>query len=124
MLFIILYLSLQLLKFNLKTPGREKREPILEGGGSDVVISNTTTDELISSIVLAVGGKENIDKVDACFTRLRLTLVDLDKVEEDVYFKDVLGANGVVRVQNGVQIIYGNKAALYKTEMREYLGLE
>ena len=38
--------------------------------------------------------------------------------------KNELSANGIVKVAQGVQIIYGNKASVYKTEMREYLGIE
>ena len=66
----------------------------------------------------------HILKVEACFTRLRLTLKDNSLIEKDDYFKNELSANGIVKVAQGVQIIYGNKASVYKTEMREYLGIE
>ena len=106
-------------KWDLKTPGRELRE-VNEESMSNQISSN----ELIPAIILAVGGKDNIEKVDACFTRLRLTLKDPDNIFDKDHFTDQLKANGIVKVQNGVQIIYGNQAAVYKTEMREYLGLE
>lgn len=104
-------------RFNLKTPGREDDEPETQQEAQ-------STDRLIPQIVMAVGGQDNIASVDACFTRLRLKLDDLSLIEKDEYFKDKLEAKGIVKVGDGVQIIYGNKAAVYKTEMREYLGLE
>ncbi len=86
--------------------------------------NENNTGELIPKIVESVGGKDNILKVEACFTRLRLTLKDNSLIERDDYFKNELSANGIVKVAQGVQIIYGNKASVYKTEMREYLGIE
>lgn len=71
-----------------------------------------------------MGGKDNIKSVDACFTRLRLKLNDVGLVKEDPYFKESLGASAIVHVGDGVQIVYGNKASVYKSEMREYLGME
>ena len=106
-------------KFNLKTPGREPLDVIDESKTPTVA-----TNELIPQIVAAVGGKENIQQIDACFTRLRLSLKDNAKIAEDSLFTSELGANGVVKVADGIQIIYGNKAALYKTEMREFLDYE
>ena len=112
--FVIYYYVFKfvIIKFNLKTPGRE------------VVDVEENTGNLIPKIVEAVGGKDNILKVEACFTRLRLTLKDTSVIEKDEYFKNELSANGIVKVAQGVQIIYGNKASVYKTEMREYLGIE
>lgn len=107
-----------ILKFNLKTPGRE-----LEIEKTSVINKNNTG-ELIPKIVEAVGGRNNILKVEACFTRLRLDLKDNSLIEKDEYFKNELFANGIVKLAQGVQIIYGNKASVYKTEMREYLGIE
>ena len=119
--FVIYYYVFKfvIVKFNLKTPGREIME------AEEVTTSNeNNTGELIPKIVESVGGKDNILKVEACFTRLRLTLKDNSLIEKDDYFKNELSANGIVKVAQGVQIIYGNKASVYKTEMREYLGIE
>ncbi len=107
-----------IIKFNLKTPGREVVDV------EENAVSESNTGDLIPRIVEAVGGKDNILKVEACFTRLRLTLKDTSVIEKDEYFKNELSANGIVKVAQGVQIIYGNKASVYKTEMREYLGIE
>ncbi|MFB1050656.1 PTS transporter subunit EIIC [Paraliobacillus sp. JSM ZJ581] len=99
-----------IVKWDLKTPGREK-EVINDSTES---IENNE-DDFLETLVLAVGGKENITKVEACFTRLRLTLEDPKKVEDSEFFKTTLKANGTVNVPSGIQIIYGNKAAVYKT---------
>ena len=45
-------------------------------------------------------------------------------LKSDSYFSEALNAKGVVHVDNGVQIIYGAKASIYKTELREYLNIE
>ncbi|MGL5042185.1 MAG: PTS transporter subunit EIIC [Culicoidibacterales bacterium] len=105
-------------RFNLLTPGREATTlPAVE-------TTAQTTAELIIKIVEAVGGAANILQVDACFTRLRLTLANNSLVANHSNLAAELQASGIVVVANGVQIIYGNKAILHKTEMREYLGLE
>ena len=108
-----------IVKFNLKTPGREVVEEV-----NEKEVKESGTGDLIPRIVAAVGGKDNITKVDACFTRLRLSLKDNSIVDKDEYFKEHFFANGIVKVAEGVQIIYGNKASVYKTEMREFLGIE
>lgn len=111
-------------KFNLKTPGREDEEEGAPAPTAEAPVKDAAVSELIPQIVEAVGGKDNIEGVNACFTRLRLTLADPSKVQEDAIFKDKLGASAIVHVGNGVQIVYGNKASVYKVEMREYLGME
>ncbi|MDT2848266.1 PTS transporter subunit EIIC [Vagococcus carniphilus] len=108
-----------IVRWNLKTPGRELEEATTSNNSE-----NSQSDAFLQTLIQAVGGKENISKVDACFTRLRLTLEDPQNVENSDYFKNELNANGVVNVPSGIQIIYGNKAAVYKTELREYLDME
>lgn len=103
-------------KFNYLTPGREteKIEEVQEKNDSSFNLK----------LVEALGGEDNISAVDACFTRLRVTLKDNAKVKSDSYFSEALNAKGVVHVDNGIQIIYGAKASIYKTELREYLNIE
>lgn len=133
--FAIYYMLFRLFiqKFNLETPGREDDadKPAAEASADGEAIALETSvpsdggdAALIAQIVEAVGGRENIKSVDACFTRLRLKLNDPDSLKDDAYFKDSLGAAAIVHVGDGVQIVYGNKASVYKSEMREYLGLE
>lgn len=104
-------------KWNLKTPGRELEEE------DEVSQNNKTTDTIIQDIVNALGGVKNIRNVDACFTRLRVTVNDSSKVEEIATWKK-LGAAGVVKVNDGVQVIYGSKADVYKTRIRDFLEME
>lgn len=94
--------------FNLKTPGREPAE-------EDVVLSeaNSNTEEgleqLATSYVAAVGGSDNLKAIDACITRLRLTVVDASRVN-DAQCKR-LGASGVVKLnKQSIQVIVGAKA--------------
>lgn len=73
--------------------------------------------------VEAVGGN-SIESVEACFTRLRIQLNDCDRVADDAEFTEKLEARGIVHVNGGVQIVYGNMASNYATQMRELLGME
>lgn len=118
--FIVYYVVFRYLivKLNLQTPGREK---VTEEKENTVNTSNG--DGLIKDIIEALGSKENILNVDACFTRLRVKVKDIDKVNDDNRWKE-LGANGVVRVQDGVQVIYGAKADVYKNKVKEEIGLD
>lgn len=126
--------SFMIKRFNLKTPGRELEGAQVEaadaesGAGDGAPAADTavatTNAQLIEKIVEAVGGAENITGVNSCFTRLRLDLVNTDCVRDEGYFKKELGASALVKVGNGVQIVYGNKATVYKSEMREYLQME
>lgn len=106
-------------KWNLKTPGRE-----LEVVSDTVAVQDEQENQFLEQLIEAVGGADNIEKVDACFTRLRLTLIHPENVADKTIFTNQLKANGVVNVPSGIQIIYGNKAAVYKTELRELLDME
>lgn len=111
-----------ILKKGLKTPGREDASD--EDDAPQATVSSTEISKVIPQIIQAVGGAQNIKSADACFTRLRLQLNDMDKVADDGVFTRDLGANGIVHVSGGVQIVYGNKASLYATQMREALEQE
>ena len=105
---------------NLKTPGREEEEY----KDTEIVSTKTISNDILEKIVENVGGNSNILKVDACFTRLRLTLKDNSKIIDQKIFEKQLGASGAIIVDNGIQIIYGNKANLFKIELREFLKHE
>lgn len=126
-----------ILKLDLKTPGREEVVPedpapgasasALESAGAVAIKPGeaATDEQIVKGIVEAVGGSSNIENVEACFTRVRIILRDPSLIcKDDAYFKDSLHASGIVHVGDGVQIIYGNKASVYVTEMLEYLGME
>lgn len=105
-----------ILKFNLKTPGR----------GDDEVKLYTKKDALLKEIevedvISALGGRENIVDVDACITRLRVTVKDTAKVADDKYWKTELKAKGVFKKGSGVQVIYGALAEILKNEVNNSL---
>ncbi|MEW8955493.1 N-acetylglucosamine-specific PTS transporter subunit IIBC [Clostridium sp.] len=96
-------------KFDLKTPGREDDEEdssIVKGSESD---KKSDLDAKAAAVLEAIGGKENIEVIDACITRLRLTVKDGSKVDEPALKKQ--GASGVMRLgENNVQVIMGTIA--------------
>ncbi|GGD21996.1 PTS trehalose transporter subunit IIBC [Pontibacillus salipaludis] len=112
-------------KMKLPTPGR-KGNYIDDGGEGDRTadssMSENGEDHSQSGQVIALlGGKENIYEVDACMTRLRVTVNDLEKVaKEDEWKRN--GAMGLVVKDRGVQAIYGPKADVLKSEIQTKLG--
>lgn len=121
-IFFFLYyftFKFMILKFNYKTPGREDDE-VSDGASTEVAVSK---DEIVNHIIDGLGGKDNIINVDACFTRLRVKVKDKEIVGDSTLWKK-LGASGLVKVNDGVQIIYGAKADVYKTQIRELLGVD
>lgn len=95
-------------KWDLKTPGRMKADPASKS--SSVYYDNS---DQITNIVKALGGKDNIRNVNACYSRLRVDVSDVNSVDKDV-FADRLEASGVSILGNNVQVIYGNKAVSIK----------
>lgn len=115
-------------KLDLKTPGRDDNEEVKLYRRSDVearkkgaVTDGTVSeeDELSSSICRGLGGKKNISDVDCCATRLRCTVFDASLVN-DALLKST-GASGVVHKGNGVQIIYGPRVTVIKSNLEDYL---
>jgi PTS system glucose-specific IIC component len=102
-----------IVKFNLKTPGREPRQ-VAEAGTTAVA-----GDELSRDLVLAFGGRSNIRNLDACITRLRVELNDIGLANSERL--KALGAAGVITVGNSLQAIFGTQAENMKTAMEEYL---
>ncbi|MCG7587792.1 PTS glucose transporter subunit IIBC [Photobacterium sp. OFAV2-7] len=98
-------------KLDLKTPGREDEE---EGTGVTAEGS-----ELAKELVMAFGGKDNITGLDACITRLRVSVASVDKVDQEQLKK--LGAAGVVIAGGGVQAIFGTKSDNLKSDMDEWI---
>lgn len=115
-------------KLDLKTPGRDDSEEVKLYRRSDVearkkgaAAGNAVSeeDELSSSICRGLGGKKNISDVDCCATRLRCTVYDASLVD-DALLKST-GASGVVHKGNGVQIIYGPRVTVIKSNLEDYL---
>jgi len=106
--YIIFYLLITYL--NLKTPGREENK-------KNVLVKNNI--EIAPYIVKALGGKNNIKNLDACITRLRITVSEVSKVHKK-NLKE-LGAAGVFISGSGVQIVFGTKSENIKTEIDRYI---
>lgn len=100
-------------QFNLLTPGRE---PETE---ASTAVRNSSGDSFALQLVRAFGGRSNLVNLDACITRLRIKVADIDKVNQDSL--KALGAAGVVVVGDGVQAIFGTRSENLKTDMQEYL---
>ena len=113
---VIYYFGFRLLitKLDLKTPGREDE---VESANEGTVLTNS---ELALGILEALGNKENITHLDACITRLRVVVDDINKVDQDRLKS--LGAAGVMVVGNNVQAIFGTKSDTLKSEINEIIS--
>jgi len=105
--------SFSIRRFNLLTPGREVETE------EQKTARSATGDNFALQLVRAFGGRSNIVNLDACITRLRVTLGDVTKASPEKL--KALGAAGVVMVGDGVQAIFGTQSENLKTEMQEYL---
>jgi len=103
-----------ILKFNFKTPGRGDEEVKLYTK-KDVLAKDMDIEQVID----ALGGRENLVDVDACITRLRVTVKDVSKVADDATWKGELKARGVFRKGNGVQVVYGALAEVLKNDINK-----
>ncbi|EMO5718561.1 alpha-glucoside-specific PTS transporter subunit IIBC [Enterobacter bugandensis] len=111
-------------RLNLKTPGREESEIKLYSKADYKAARGQTTAPAAASqqvgqaagFLQALGGATNIESINNCATRLRIALVDMAKTQSDDVFK-ALGAHGVVRRGNGIQVIVG----LHVPQVREQL---
>ncbi|WP_422528986.1 alpha-glucoside-specific PTS transporter subunit IIBC [Serratia fonticola] len=103
-----------ILRFNLKTPGREEAEIKLYSKAdyqasrqqTTAAAAKETKQGQAAGFLEALGGANNIQSVNNCATRLRITLVDMSLTQSDDIFK-ALGAHGVVRRGNAIQVIVG-----------------
>ena len=111
-------------KFQFATPGRlgnyteeggeeETAGPAASGGGAK-------SGGQAERIIALLGGRENITLVDACMTRLRVTVKDPAKVAELAEWK-AEGALGLVKKDTGIQAIYGPKADVLKSDINDIL---
>ncbi|SET35293.1 glucose-specific PTS transporter subunit IIBC [Thorsellia anophelis] len=101
--------------FNLKTPGREDESEEVESKST----SKASAGSIAADLVAAFGGKNNITNLDACITRLRVSVENADLVDQ-AQLKQ-LGAKGVIMVAGGVQAIFGTQSDNLKTDMDEWI---
>ena len=136
--FIVYYLLFRFLivRMDLKTPGRDNAEEVKLYRRSDVEakknkaarqknaagqFSTGETEEvhMSAAICRGLGGKNNISDVDCCATRLRCTVENPGLVDESLLKST--GASGVVRKGDGIQIIYGPRVTVIKSNLEDYL---
>ncbi|MGG4395061.1 glucose-specific PTS transporter subunit IIBC [Paenibacillus thiaminolyticus] len=121
--FCLYYFTFRFLivKFNLKTPGREEEA---EGGaakdGEASAGAASAGEARAQAVLQALGGQDNIKDLDCCATRLRVSVFQVDGVQEDK-LKET-GAKAVIVKGNGVQVIYGPQVTIIKNEIEEYMG--
>lgn len=114
--FIYYYLfRYAILKWNLKTPGREADEDDQSEAKSPV-----SKDQLAFHVLQALGGQQNIANLDACITRLRVTVHQPSQVNKDELKQ--LGAVGVLEVNNNFQAIFGTKSDALKDDIKTIIA--
>ena len=123
--FIVYYVVFSLLikKMNLKTPGREdddEETKLYTRSDVNAAKQAAGNDSQSSLIVKGLGGAANLSDVDCCATRLRVTVNDSSKVDQDILKQS--GAAGVIVKGNGVQVIYGPKVSVIKSNLEDYLA--
>lgn len=128
--FIVYYFvfSFMIKKFDYKTPGRDDSEIKLytradvnarkEGEAAAAQSGGDTA--LSRQIMMGLGGKANISDVDCCITRLRCTVHDASKVDQQL-LKET-GASGVICKGTGVQVVYGPRVSVIKSDLEAFLA--
>ena len=117
--FVVYYFLFRFLiqKYNFITPGREDDEADTKLYTRKDV--NAAKQNRSADILNALGGKENIKTLDCCATRLRVAVNNPDAVSETAL--KATGAAGVIKKGEGVQVIYGPKVTVIKSELENYI---
>lgn len=130
--FVLYFLvfSFMIRKFNFMTPGREenageiklytRQDVDAQKKGGEEAKGGNSDDALSAEIVRGLGGKDNISDVDCCITRLRCTVKDGAKVDQAVL--KATGASGVIVAGKGVQIVYGPRVSVIRSNVESYLA--
>lgn len=114
--YYVVFRSL-IVRFNLKTPGREENEPDSEEKTGS---SNNNFSDAAMVILAGLGGKENITSLDNCITRLRIEIKDPGKIDEKK-IKEA-GVAGIMRPgKTSVQVIIGTKVQFVADEIKKML---
>lgn len=117
--FIIFYVVFRfaIVKFDLKTPGREEEDVEAE---KKAVLANSNFTQVAGIILEGLGGKDNITSLDNCITRLRLEIKDYTLIDEKKIKS--AGIAGVMRPsKNAIQVIVGTKVQFVADEMKKML---
>lgn len=117
--FVVFYLVFRfaIVKFNLKTPGREDDDVEAE---KRAVLANDNFTEVAAIILEGLGGKDNVTSLDNCITRLRMEIKDYTMVDEKKIKS--AGISGIIRPsKTAVQVIVGTKVQFVADEMKKML---
>ena len=117
-------------KFDFKTPGREDDDTetklytkadvnARKEAGKETAGNTGAADPVSEAITQGLGGKKNISDVDCCATRLRITVHDAARVNDEII--KTTGSRGIVKKGQGVQIIYGPQVTVIKSKLEDYL---
>ena len=128
--FFLLYYSvfnILIKKLNLATPGRrgnynDDDEVAVQEAAATTTSGQASGNSQAVKIISLLGEKENIVDVDACMTRLRVTVKDKSLVADEKEWKKN-GAMGLIIKDKGIQAIYGPKADVLKSEINDILGV-
>ena len=113
-------------KLNLQTPGREPddvetklyRRSDFEQSKKD---NAADSGDVVSALILkGLGGKDNLSDVDCCATRLRVTVREASLVTDSLLKES--GASGVIHKGNGVQVVYGPKVSVIKSNLEDFMA--
>ena len=129
--FVVYYFTFYLMitRMDLKTPGREDegeetklftRSDFKAKTGVGPDGSSPAVSDPVSALILkGLGGKANLSDVDCCATRLRVTVIDAEKVSDALLKQS--GASGVIHKGNGVQVVYGPQVAVIKSNLVDFM---
>lgn len=122
--FLVYYFVFSFLikKFNFKTPGREEGDQetkLYTKADYNARKEQGGEDQVSAAIAQGLGGAANISDVDCCATRLRCTVHDASKVDQQVLKST--GAAGVIQKGQGVQVVYGPQVNIIKANLEDYL---
>lgn len=113
-----------IIKFDVKTPGRDDGEVALvskadykEAKQAKKSAKGSDRTERVLELEKNLGGLENLETIDACITRLRLTVKDRSALNDDAL--KAMGAAGIVGSGKSVQVIFGAEADIFKTELKD-----
>ena len=118
--FVVFYLVFKfaIVKFDLKTPGREDEDA--EAAEANITLANNDFTAIAAGVLAAVGGKGNVANVDYCATRLRFEIKDHTAVDEKAVKK--AGAAGVIRPsKTACQVVIGPKVQFVYDELKKML---
>ncbi|MCS3407829.1 PTS transporter subunit EIIC [Serratia sp. AKBS12] len=124
-LFPVYYFSFRflILRFNFKTPGREdegQETKLYTRQDVNAAKAQAQKGDQVSNLIVAgLGGSSNISHVDCCATRLRITVINENLVDDEMLKSS--GARGVIRRGTGIQVIYGPHVTLIKSNLDDCL---